>query len=271
MSDKILEAIKALGGDLSNARQRNCLAGELRQIGEYDFMITSCEDFAFTCTTDEFNAAAQAWLKEAYMYNAALSCNWDIEERDAVTLISNGLGDVKHHDVYVCRKEELIEYCEENKPKASPYDVDAHYSGLDKPVLTEAMLLPPVGSEVKIVDDGSLVYGQGESGEVVGHIENCAIVRMSYGLGCFTERYLREIKTIIVNGFEVPAPVREPLKLGEDYFVPSVTCIDFIDCDSWDGYETDETFMSRGLIHRTKAAAAAHAKAMCGIDPNADA
>ena len=45
------------------------------------------------------------------------------------------------------------------------------------------------------MDDGSLHYGAGESGEVVAHVENTAVVRMSYGLGCFTSRYLRQIRT----------------------------------------------------------------------------
>lgn len=55
--------------------------------------------------------------------------------------------------------------------------------------------LPPVGVFVRITDDGSLRYGSNESGEVIAHVEDCAVVRMSYGLGCFTARYLEPIKT----------------------------------------------------------------------------
>lgn len=55
--------------------------------------------------------------------------------------------------------------------------------------------LPPIGTFVRISDDGSLYYGANESGEVIAHVENCAVVRMSYGLGCFTARYLEPIKT----------------------------------------------------------------------------
>lgn len=56
--------------------------------------------------------------------------------------------------------------------------------------------LPPVGMHCKIVDhDGVLMYGQGESGEVIAHVENTAVIRMSYGLGCFEARYLRPILT----------------------------------------------------------------------------
>ena len=52
--------------------------------------------------------------------------------------------------------------------------------------------LPPVGMHCKIVNpDGALMYGQGESGEVVAHVEDTAVIRMSYGLGCFEARCLR--------------------------------------------------------------------------------
>lgn len=51
--------------------------------------------------------------------------------------------------------------------------------------------LPPVGAHAVVHDDGSLVYGQGESGEVLAHVDGCAVIRMSYGLGCFLPRCLR--------------------------------------------------------------------------------
>ncbi|NUT87136.1 hypothetical protein HNO91_11930 [Pseudomonas corrugata] len=51
--------------------------------------------------------------------------------------------------------------------------------------------LPPIGCDVVIHDDGGLRYGQGESGKVIAHVEDTAVVRMSYGLGCFEARCLR--------------------------------------------------------------------------------
>lgn len=56
--------------------------------------------------------------------------------------------------------------------------------------------LPPVGCECEIVDkDGLLRYGHGESGEVIAHVENTAVIRMSYGLGCFNAGFLRPIRS----------------------------------------------------------------------------
>ncbi|WP_223699759.1 hypothetical protein [Pseudomonas aeruginosa] len=51
--------------------------------------------------------------------------------------------------------------------------------------------LPPLGVRVTIFDDGDLVYGHGELGEVIAHVEDCAVIRMSYGLGCFTAKNMR--------------------------------------------------------------------------------
>lgn len=67
--------------------------------------------------------------------------------------------------------------------------------------------LPPIGSNVVVYDDGSLVYGQGESGEVLAHVEGCAVIRMSYGLGCFLPRCLRTPEQIAAE--ERAAAIKE--------------------------------------------------------------
>ncbi|MBD1590284.1 hypothetical protein [Pseudomonas typographi] len=57
--------------------------------------------------------------------------------------------------------------------------------------------LPPVGEHVHIYDpEGVLMYGAGEDGEVIAYIEDTAVVRMSYGLGCFTAKHLRTAEQI---------------------------------------------------------------------------
>lgn len=56
--------------------------------------------------------------------------------------------------------------------------------------------LPPIGAYAEVIDtNSSLNYGHGESGEVVAHVENTAVIRMSYGLGCFTAKHLRPSKS----------------------------------------------------------------------------
>ena len=55
--------------------------------------------------------------------------------------------------------------------------------------------LPPVGARVN-VDGPGLVYGDGERDcEVLTHVEDTAVVRMSYGLGCFQSHVLSPSRT----------------------------------------------------------------------------
>lgn len=72
---------------------------------------------------------------------------------------------------------------------------DAYLAPLRPSLTWNGEGLPPVGAVVQVVDDGSLVYGHGEKGPVVAHVEDCAVVRMSYGLGCFTAGSLKPIRT----------------------------------------------------------------------------
>lgn len=54
--------------------------------------------------------------------------------------------------------------------------------------------LPPIGARVDVI--GFVVYGVGEVDcEVVSHVEDCAVIRMSYGLGCFESENLKPTMT----------------------------------------------------------------------------
>ncbi len=55
--------------------------------------------------------------------------------------------------------------------------------------------LPPVGVFVDVVGK-DLVYGQDELNcEVIAHVENTAVIRMSYGLGCFESSAITPART----------------------------------------------------------------------------
>lgn len=58
--------------------------------------------------------------------------------------------------------------------------------------------LPPVGTFVHVYG-GGLIYGQGESGPVLAHVEDTAVIRMSYGLGCFRSECLRTAEQIATD------------------------------------------------------------------------
>lgn len=55
--------------------------------------------------------------------------------------------------------------------------------------------LPTIGTMVRVIDNGTLRYGVNEQGPVIAHVEDCAVVRMSYGLGCFEASVLAPVLT----------------------------------------------------------------------------
>ena len=67
---------------------------------------------------------------------------------------------------------------------------------------------------------------------------------------------------VIVNGIEVPGPVREALEIGQRYWFVSVTATRLSVGITWTAGHSDTIVLNRGLIHLTEAAAVAHAKAM---------
>lgn len=73
-------------------------------------------------------------------------------------------------------------------------------------------------------------------------------------------------KTIKVNGFDVPEPIKG--SLPDIYYMP---CLSSVDLYSWADNiagNVDNIRWRRGICHSTKEAAVAHAKALLGIDPN---
>ena len=72
---------------------------------------------------------------------------------------------------------------------------------------------------------------------------------------------MSEKKTITINGVEVPAPEREPLRIGQTYWVPS----DSLQAPLllvWDADYVDAKSLERGWIHLTRENAQAHIDAM---------
>jgi hypothetical protein len=83
----------------------------------------------------------------------------------------------------------------------------------------------------------------------------------------FDIQYRRKPRTIKVNGFDVPEPIRDPEE-GASCWAPEVTSIEFAhEFDFISGSAWRVACRDRGLIHSTKEAAVKHAMAMCGIDP----
>ena len=79
-------------------------------------------------------------------------------------------------------------------------------------------------------------------------------------------KYRIKPRTITVNGFEVPEPVTDKWWEMSGGYISDVTRCDFFVFTTCD--QGREIAGKRGILHTTKEAAIAHAKAMLGIDPN---
>ena len=76
-----------------------------------------------------------------------------------------------------------------------------------------------------------------------------------------TRQYRRKPRTININGYEVPEPIRVEPKLRAFYYVVSTESAEPIR-QVWDGLTCEHRWFYRGLIHSTKEAAEIHLKAL---------
>lgn len=79
--------------------------------------------------------------------------------------------------------------------------------------------------------------------------------------------YRRKPRTHTVNGFEVPGPMRDAPEVGAKFYLPMPSAPDFQAEDTWTDSTWCDHLLERGLVHATKEAAIANAKAMLGIAP----
>lgn len=73
--------------------------------------------------------------------------------------------------------------------------------------------------------------------------------------------YRRKPRTININGFEVPEPMRDAPDLGSSYYMPLVGFHRMYDQFYWAG-DNDLDRLNSGVCHATKEAAIIHSKAL---------
>ena len=78
---------------------------------------------------------------------------------------------------------------------------------------------------------------------------------------CTDFEYRRKPKTIIINGFEVPEPMRVLPAFDDNYFYPHLFS-GGVRRFSWEGDEMDLRAFKSGLCHLTKEAAELHLEAL---------
>lgn len=75
--------------------------------------------------------------------------------------------------------------------------------------------------------------------------------------------YLKiKVKMMVINGLEVPEPMRVEPKKHASYFVPDIDYSEMFYEESWDGHPEDIVRFKHGLVHSNPANAILHAKAL---------
>lgn len=69
-------------------------------------------------------------------------------------------------------------------------------------------------------------------------------------------------RTILVNGIEVPEPMRSPPAEGTEYWLADTDADLLAVAGDWDDTDLEHRWLARGLCHSTREAAEAHARAM---------
>lgn len=80
--------------------------------------------------------------------------------------------------------------------------------------------------------------------------------------------YRRKPKTIEINGYQVPKPLKETPEVGTNYWLVLLYLGEASMVHTWEGYEAELLWLERGLLHLTKEAATLHAKALLGFTEN---
>lgn len=81
-------------------------------------------------------------------------------------------------------------------------------------------------------------------------------------------KYRIKPRTIKVNGFDVPEPMRTKPENDTDYYIPYPIASRMCTEVTWASDSNDERWLLLGICHATADAAVAHAKAMLGMDPS---
>lgn len=75
--------------------------------------------------------------------------------------------------------------------------------------------------------------------------------------------YRRKPRVIVINGIEVPEPMRNAPENGSIYFFPRIDVGDkYAFSTQWSGDYIDEMRLKSGICHSTREAAELHAKAL---------
>lgn len=144
----------------------------------------------------------------------------------------------------------------EKAMKTKPFDLTAAING--------AKLVTMDGREAKFI---AYVPEADEPERVIALIDGLVITFYEDGvrhkkLAKFGIDLFLAVQTHSINGHEYPEPEKVGPRGGTPYWYPAVTKENMIYTAAWDGGKTDTRLLKRGLVHLTREAAEAHARAI---------
>lgn len=101
-----------------------------------------------------------------------------------------------------------------------------------------------------------------------GDVRTSDIQHIGHSVGLFGFHYFRAVTDapmLCVNGIWFPEPHREPLELGQSYYLAVPGATDSFLPRRWGYNGSDNRWLASGLIHLTPEAATAHARAMLSL------
>ena len=72
-------------------------------------------------------------------------------------------------------------------------------------------------------------------------------------------------RTVMIGDVEVPEPMREAIDYGVTYYLPDIFSERMYSYNSWNDSKYDCECLLRGVIHKTRDGAIAHAKALIAL------
>lgn len=144
------------------------------------------------------------------------------------------------------------------KDELSPYDVTKEYKEIEEHTHAKLMM--------EYAKDALVSKTPWEFWQYAKEFPNFEWVNCdSHPLWDEDTKYRRKPKTIIINGYEVPEPIRELPNLGragidESIFITMLNENGYVQQGIGNSYT--KVFLERGLCHRTKEAAQLHARAL---------
>lgn len=117
----------------------------------------------------------------------------------------------------------------------------------------------PYAAILRAIADGDAIQVASDSGGWMDLSSNGVL----YEIGSGRKQTFRiKPRTITINGIEVPEPMRVAPSRESRYFAVSIGTTSTVSGFIWECDDADVQYLQRGLVHATREAAEAHARAL---------